>query len=398
MLELAQTPATQQLSQTTSQSVAQNLSTRLRKSHSVTSSGSLFSSSPCSPSERNTNKTNPAGSTGQTGSAGQMTNIEGRNEGLFNLHATPLSLMSDEELFDHTPSPAPLETSMCTQEHKEMDSLASDSTLPQTLSEEGHSVEEPVETNQLQLETDENQHSLEKRLPENGSDSPSPPEEFEDMELIPCAQVLLPSPPEAGHRILGSHIPASPSSKLSPRPEEDSVQLEYDLNISQFEASQNLFFSASPDQPSFPLSNDDDESDDLSALTHVASQVDTIQPAQTFVQNDDVPSTLQFDGSQILPAQLSASQRRHLLGLYSGEDIELLEEGGSEGESEDESVWMSESAWDDIPAPQQRYVVARPPGYPFRESSAELLILRGKPGDEATIYPWVLVHCLKHKN
>ena len=331
MLDLCQTPDSQQPSQScyNTQTIAQSLAARMRRSQSTTSS-SLFSSPPYSCST-------PAKCTGGPEETG---NEEGRDlsevAGMDFLNTSihsPVSTLTtddgDDDDYENDEERVKL-TATETQRGQEED-IAD---VPTAGGDAGALV-----TGDLQLGDTEFQLSLDVSLTEepnpietHSSLSPDSMDmegtfgeegEISDSQFdIPCAQV--------------------PSSQ------EDTAVL------SQSDASDaDLKSEVCSDKGSLQ------DGTYLSVLEDpLVSAVEHHRAPATSILGPDVFSFSQFDSSsQIPPAQISTSQRRRLLQLCSQEDVEdegEREESESGDSEEDKDYWLSQEVWEDISSAQQQ--------------------------------------------
>lgn len=191
-------------------------------------------------------------------------------------------LTSDDELFDHSPKPQTVASSLYT-------------------SVQGRTTTEKEEVDEFDM--------------------------MESQFDIPCAQVS--SSQEDDDAMVEQEIADHVSTpEFFNTGETDAVQLEYEMpeiSISQLEASQNPLITALEDSPG---------------------------------RSGIGISQLVLDISQVPSAQMSTSQKMKLLQLCSEEEEEMaLGEVGSaseDGESEEESFWMSQPNYDVDPFQQQR--------------------------------------------
>lgn len=331
MLDLCQTPDSQQPSQScySTQTVAQSLAARMRRSQSTTSS-SLFSSPPYSYST-------PAKCTGgpraeETGSeeGRNLSEVVGMDVLNTSIHSPVSTLTSDDEDDDDYEGDEERVKLTATETQKGQEEDIAD--VPTTGGDAGALV-----TGDLQLGDTEFQLSLDVSLTEEPSpiethSSPSPDSmegtfgkegEISDSQFdIPCAQV--------------------PSSQ------EDTAVL------SQSDASDaDLKSEVCSDKGSVQ------DGSCLSALEDpLVSVGEHHRTPVTSILGPDVFSFSQFDSSsQIPPAQISTSQRRRLLQLCSQEGVEdegEREESESGDSKEDEDYWLSQEGWEDVSSAQQQ--------------------------------------------
>ena len=335
MLDLCQTPDSQQPSQScyNTQTVAQSLAARMRRSQSTTSSP-LFSSPPYSYST-------PAKCTGgpraeETGSeeGRDLSEVAGMDFLNTSIHSPVSTLTSDDGDGDDDDYEDDEERVKLTATETQRGQEEDIADVPTTGEDTGALV-----TGDLQLGDTEFQLSLDVSLTEepnpietHSSLSPDSMDmagifgeegEISDSQFdIPCAQV--------------------PSSQ------EDTAVL------SQSDASDaDLKSEVCSDKGSVQ------DGTYLSVLEDpLVSAGEHHRVPATSILGPDVFRFSQFDSSsQIPPAQISTSQRRRLLQLCSQEGVEdegEREESESGDSEEDKDYWLSQEVWEDVSSAQQQ--------------------------------------------
>ena len=330
MLDLCQTPSSQQPSQScySTQTVAQSLAARMRRSQSTTSS-SLFSSPPYSYST-------PAKCTG-----GPRAEETGSEEG------RGLSEVAGMDF---------LNTSI----HSPVSTLTSD---------DGDDENDEDDEERVKLTATETQKGQEEEVPTTGGDAGAfvtGDLQAGDTEFQLSLDVSLTEEPNP----IETRSPLSPDSMDM----EGTFGKEGEISDSQFDIPCAQVPSSQEDTA--VLSQSDASDADLKS--EVCSDKGSVQDASclsvledplvsagehhrapaTSILGPDVFSFSQFDSSsQIPPAQISTSQRRRLLQLCSQEDIEdegEREESESGDSEEDQDYWLSQEAWEDVSSAQQQ--------------------------------------------
>lgn len=336
MLDLCQTPGSQQPSQScySTQTVAQSLAARMRRSQSTTSS-SLFSSPPCSYSTPAKSTREPkAEETGSEEGREDLNQVAGMDFLNTSIHSPVSTLTSDGE--DYYEDDEERVRLTATETQKEQgDDIAE---VPTTGEDAGAFV-----TGDLQLGDTESgfQLSLDVSLTEE------------------------PNPIETG----SSLSPDSMDMEGSFGKEEEISDSQFDIPCAQLPSSQEDAAVLSQSDTSdtclkSEVCSDNDSVLDLSVLEDplVCAEECPRAPAASIL-GPDVFSFSQFDSSsQIPPAQVSTSQRRKLLQLCSHEDVEdegEQEEGETGDSEEDDDYWLSQQAWEDISSAQQQQRCAK---------------------------------------
>lgn len=329
MLDLCQTPSSQQPSQScySTQTVAQSLAARMRRSQSTTSS-SLFSSPPCSYSTP-TKCTREPKETGSEEGRKDLNQVAGMDFLNTSIHSPVSTLTSDGE-DDYEDDEERVKLTARETQREQGDDIAE---VPTTGEDAGAFV-----TGDLQLGDTESgfQLSLDVSLTEE------------------------PNPIETG----SSLSPDSMDMEGTFDKEEEISDSQFDIPCAQLPSSQEDAAVLSQSDTSdtglkSEVCSDDGSVLDLSVLEDplVCAEECPRAPAASIL-GPDVFSFSQFDSSsQIPPAQVSASQRRRLLQLCSQEDVEdegEREEGESGDSEEDEDYWLSQQTWEDVSSAQQQ--------------------------------------------
>lgn len=332
MLDLCQTPSSQQPSQScySTQTIAQSLAARMRRSQSTTSS-SLFSSPPCSYSTPAKCSREPkAEETGSEEGREDLNQVAGMDFLNTSIHSPVSTLTSDGE--DDYEDDGRVVKLTATETQKEQgDDIAE---VPTTGEDAG-----AFDTGDLQLGDTELgfQLSLDLSL-------------TEELNPIEAGSPLSPDSMDMEHTF----------SK-----EEEISDSQFDIPCAQLPSSQEDAAVLSPSDTSdtglkSEVCSDNDSELDLSVLEDpslVSAEECPRAPAASIL-GPDAFSFSQFDSSsQIPPAQISTSQRRRLLQLCSQEDVEdegEREEGESGDSEEDEDYWLSQQAWEDVSSARQQ--------------------------------------------